>query len=104
LWLQVGLPITIQMVIDGYTYDIVEIFDITGNTWATGNSLPHNLAYAATVDHEESFMVYGGFPRVDKIYKYNNDRGLWDEVDTTMSEKKNSVTAIKVKKSLFNQC
>ena len=51
-------------------------------------------------------MIYGGRDSsyVDKIYKYNTDGGQWDEMPTTLSVKKNLLTAITVKKSLFNQC
>ena len=64
---------------------------------------------AATVDHEQSFMIYGGYSstlgsRVDKIYKYNQGNSQWDEEVTTMSGAKSSVTAIKIKGSIFNSC
>ena len=74
----------------------------------SGNNLPHTLGYlekAATVDHKESFMIYGGNGGAkDTIYKYNTDGGQWDEVPNKLSEKKLLMTAIRVKKSLFNQC
>ena len=73
----------------------------------SGNSLPLTLYNVATVDHEESFMIYGGFTgssRSDKIYKYNTDGGQWDEVPTTISEAKELMTPIKVKKSIFKAC
>ena len=75
----------------------------------SGNSLPHNLAYAATVENKQSFMIYGGYTssswgNVDKIYKYNTDGGQWDEVPTTMSQAKDQMTAIKIKGSIFNSC
>ena len=65
--------------------------------------------YAATVNHEESFMIYGGesgssSSYVDMIYKYNTDGGQWDEMPFTMREKKYGVTAIKIKGSIFNSC
>ena len=51
-------------------------------------------------------MIYGGYTGssfVDKIYKYNTDGGQWVEMPTTISEKKYQMTAINVKKSIFNQ-
>ena len=73
----------------------------------SGNSLPNKLSDAATVDHEESFVIYGGWTgrdRVDKIYKYNTDGGQWDEMPLTMSKKKSEMTTIKIKGSIFNSC
>ena len=74
----------------------------------SGNSLPHILTRAATVDHEQSFMIYGGDTgsNVDKIYKYNQENGLWIEEAATLSERKRLLTAIKVKKSrlIFPSC
>ena len=75
----------------------------------SGNSLPHTLSKAPTVDHEKSFMIYGGRPGssssyVDKIYKFNTDGGQWDEESTTMSQAKDFMTAIKIKGSIFNSC
>ena len=74
----------------------------------SGNSLPQSLNNAATVDHEESFMIFGGNTgsnsKLNKIYKYNTDGGQWDEVDTTMSQAKDRLTAIKIKGSIFNSC
>ena len=51
-------------------------------------------------------MIYGGYSSSssDKIYKYNTDGGQWDEMPNTLSVKKYAMTAIKVKKSLFNSC
>ena len=64
--------------------------------------------HAVTVDHEESFMIYGGrtgsSSYVDMIYKYNTDGGQWDEMPTTMREAKQWMTAITVKGSIFNSC
>ena len=53
-------------------------------------------------------MIFGGNTgsnsKLNKIYKYNTDGGQWDEMPFTMSQAKNRMTAITVKKSLFNQC
>ena len=52
-------------------------------------------------------MIYGGYTgssRVDKIYKYNKDGGQWDKMSNKMGEKKSSMTAINVEKSIFNSC
>ena len=74
----------------------------------SGNSLPQDLYYAATVNHEESFMIYGGsdgpLHHFNKIYRYNMDNGQWVEEAATISEAKEAVTAIRVKQSLFKAC
>ena len=73
----------------------------------SGNSMPQKLIDAATVQIEDSFMIYGGFNGssiVDKIYKYNKDGGQWEEMPTTMSEPKEGMTAIKIRPSIFNKC
>lgn len=52
-------------------------------------------------------MIYGGYngsSNVDKIYKYNQDGGKWDEVNVTMSKGKSSMTAIKVSINITNAC
>ena len=71
----------------------------------SGNSLPHNLAYAATVEIDNTFTIIGGRSStnnyIDTIYRYNRDNGQWVEEATTMSEAKTSMTAIKVKTHIF---
>ena len=64
---------------------------------------------AATVDHEDSFLIlggrdYDGDTYSDKIYKYVKDGGQWVELPTRMSEGKRSLAAVKVKSSLFKSC
>ena len=79
----------------------------------SGTSLPHGLYAAAVVEHQNSFLIIGGFGRYgssssfysDKIYKYDTaGDGQWLELPTTLSEGKAYVTAIKVKSSIFPSC
>ena len=69
----------------------------------SGNSLPHALHSAATVEHMDSFIFLGGAAS-DKIYKYDKDGSQFVEVLTTLSEGKELLIAIKVTPSIFNSC
>ena len=73
----------------------------------SGISLPFELGEAAVIEHEDSFVIIGGNsgnPFSDKIYRYNATSGDWTELQTTLSEEKRSVTAMKVKASAFDSC
>ena len=73
----------------------------------SGTSLPINHIDAAVVEHEDSFVIIGGqsgWDLSDKIYRYNATSGDWTELQTTLSEEKRSVTAMKVKASAFDSC
>ena len=78
----------------------------------SGNSLPHSLYAAATVEHDDTFVIIGGkggtssgsWTASDKIYKYDKGGSQLVEVLTTLSEEKPYLTAIKVKPSIFNSC
>ena len=70
----------------------------------SGRELPVELISAATVEHEDSFIIIGGGygnSRSNKIYKHK-DGDQWVEVSTTLTQGKADLTAIKVKSSLFN--
>ena len=77
------------------------------NAITSGPILPHRLAEAAVIEHDESFVIIGGHARqvwTDKIYRYNATSGGWTKLQTTLSEGKRSVTAMKVKASAFDLC
>ena len=70
----------------------------------SGISLPFELGEAAVIEHEDSFVIIGGNPLSDKIYRYNATSGVWTELQTTLSEKKHSMTLMKVKSTEFDSC
>ena len=115
--------------------NMVEVYDISLNSWETGvynnddingdfgkdhsqmsvsnftlnfsgTSLPRKLWWAAVVDHGDSFNIIGGYwiYHRDQILKYDTDEGQWIELQTTMSEEKRLLTAIKVKSTFFKSC
>ena len=64
-------------------------------------------------EHKDSFVIIGGLGVIgggvlasysDKIYRYDTSVGGWTEVQTTLSEGKSDVTAMKVKSSAFDSC
>ena len=73
----------------------------------SGTSLPINHIDAAVVEHEDSFVIIGGRTGngdTDKIYRYNASSGGWTEVQSTLSEARYILTAMKVKASAFDSC
>ena len=65
------------------------------------------LAFAATNENEDSFFIIGGYNCSSRTHKISTSttRIEVNVVEpTTMSEEKNSLTAIRVKSSIFNSC
>ena len=74
-----------------------------------GTSLPHTLRSAAVVQHADTFVIIGGTGGgsngdSDKIYRYNVSSGGWTELQTTLSEGRFQVTAMKIKSTAFDSC
>ena len=77
----------------------------------SGTSLPHTLTGAAVVEHEDSFLILGGYDGSSMsdqlfIYSYKEEREEWEweEVPTPLSEKRQYLTAINVKATIFQSC
>ena len=77
----------------------------------SGNSFPVQLYRAAVVEHEDSFLILGGYDGSSMsdqlfIYSYKEEREEWEweEVPTPLSEKRQYLTAINVKATVFQSC
>ena len=68
------------------------------------------LAFAATNENEDSFFIIGGYNCSSRTHKNDKISTSTTRIEvnvvepTTMSEEKNSLTAIRVKSSIFNSC
>merc|ERR1712117_517722 len=88
----------------------VDIYDITGNTWASGNSLPAAIYSAATIEHSNSFLMMGGYDGTNRrhiatVYSYKSENGgKWVQEPFKMAEAKNHFVAMRVNPSIFNSC
>ena len=74
----------------------------------SGTRLPRTLRSAAVVQHEDTFVIIGGWigglSYSDKIYRYDASSGVWTKLQTTLSEGRFQVTAMKIKSTAFDSC
>ena len=83
-------------------------------SFISGTSIPQILSGAAVVEQGDSFVTIGGWTKasaisniktpVDKIYRYDATSGGWTELQTTISQGKWHLTAMKVESSTFDSC
>ena len=74
----------------------------------SGTWIPQSVGYAAIVELEDSLVIIGGYSsrvnsRINKIFKYDVNLQTWTEVGT-ISQGKDTVTAMKVKTTVFDSC
>merc|ERR1719245_880795 len=74
----------------------VEVYNVKENSWEAADDLPFGgLWGAAVIPFEDTFIMIGGFPYSNKLWKYKQS-GEWEEMPDKLSEKKRFVTAMAV--------
>ena len=74
----------------------------------SGTNLPNRLEQSSVIEHDDSFVIIGGLSisstYSDKIYRYDVSLGGWTELQTTLSQGKWLMTAMKIKPAAFDSC